>query len=129
MHNPPVILLVDDDAQIHDLYRTVFQKEGWTVVEAWNGEEGLKVAMKEKPDFILMDVMMPIMDGAKALLEIKKNPEYAAIKDIPLLILTSLDDKPVDARVAKEIGAVDFINKTIDFKELVKKVKAALQAK
>jgi two-component system alkaline phosphatase synthesis response regulator PhoP len=118
------ILLVDDDAQIHDLYKTRLKLAGFTVLEAWNGKEGIEVAKKEKPDFILLDVLMPVMDGPRALLEMKEDEE---LKNIPVLILTGLEDRPIDVRVAKEVGAVDFINKAVEFKELIARIKGTLK--
>ncbi len=126
MHTPPLVLLVDDDPQIHDLFSTVLKKNGFGVVEAWNGKEGLEAAKKENPDFILLDVLMPVMDGTRMLLELKEDP---ALKNIPVLILTSLEGKPVDIKVAKELGAVDFINKTSDPKDVVARVKNTLNIK
>lgn len=120
------ILLVDDDAQIHDLYKTRLTLAGFTVLEAWNGKEGIEVAKKEKPDFILLDVLMPVMDGPRTLIEMKEDGE---LKNIPVLILTGLEDRPIDVRVAKEVGAVDFINKAVEFKELVAKIKTTLKMK
>ena len=126
MHEPPLVLLIDDDPQIHDLYKTRLTKAGFEVREAWNGEEGLKSARAEKPDFILLDVMMPVMDGTRTLLELKEDKE---LQNIPVLFLTSLEDRPVDVRVAKEVGAVDFINKAVDFQELLTKIKGTLNIK
>lgn len=123
MHTPPLLLLIDDDPQIHDLYKTRLTKAGFEVGEAWNGKEGLDVARKNKPDMILLDVMMPVMDGTRTLLELKEDKE---LQNIPVLFLTSLEDRPVDVRVAKEVGAVDFINKAVEFKELVAKIKGTL---
>jgi DNA-binding response OmpR family regulator len=121
--DPKKILLVDDDPQIHDLYKLRLSGAGFTVLEAWNGKEGIEMAKKEKPDFILLDVLMPVMDGPRALLEIKEDPE---LKAIPVLILTGLEDRPIDVRVAKEVGAVDFINKSVEFKELLSRIKGTL---
>jgi DNA-binding response OmpR family regulator len=117
------ILLVDDDPQIHDLYKLRLTNAGFTVLEAWNGKEGIEMAKKEKPDFILLDVIMPVMDGPRALLEIKEDND---LKNIPILILTGLEDRPIDVRVAKEVGAVDFINKAVEFKELLGRIKNTL---
>ncbi len=117
------ILLVDDDPQIHDLYKLRLMNAGFTVLEAWNGKEGIEMAKKEKPDFILLDVLMPVMDGPRALLEIKEDAE---LKNVPVLILTGLEDRPIDVRVAKEVGAVDFINKSVEFKELLARIKGTL---
>lgn len=124
MHQPPLILLVDDDPQIQDLFQTKLRASGFAVVPARNGEEGISGARREKPDLMLLDIMMPVMDGATMLVAMKRDPE---IKDIPVLILTSLEDKPEDIKFAKEAGAVDFINKAVDFKDLLAKIKVTLK--
>lgn len=126
MHEHPRILLVDDDPQIQDLYSTILKGGGFGVIQARNGLEGVEKAKAEKPDLILLDILMPVMDGAKALLELKAD---ATTKDIPVLILTSLENRPEDVKVAKEVGAGDFINKDIDFKQLVEKIKSILEKK
>ena len=123
MHTPPLILLVDDDPQIRDLFGTKLKSSGFAIMEAKEGAEALEVALREKPDLILLDVLMPGMDGAKTLLELKGDP---ATKAIPVFILTSLQDRPEDISYAKESGAVDFINKDVDFEELIKKIKGVL---
>lgn len=126
MHQPPLILLVDDDPQIQDLYYTKLSNSGFKVSQARNGEEGLAMARREKPDLILLDVLMPVMDGAKMLVELKKDEE---IKNTKIIILTSLQDRPEDVKFAKEAGAVDFVNKDIDFKDLLKKMNESLGIK
>lgn len=124
MRTPPLILLVDDDVQIQEIFSTRLKTSGFQVLQARNGEEGLKFAKQEKPDLILLDVMMPIMDGAKMLVEMKNDPE---IKDIHVIFLTALDDRPESIKFAKESGAVDFINKDVDFPVLLEKIKSILK--
>ncbi|MBI2591363.1 MAG: response regulator [Candidatus Brennerbacteria bacterium] len=124
MQTQPLILLVDDDVQIQEIFSTRLKDAGFQVLQARNGEEGLKLAKQEKPDLILLDVMMPIMDGAKMLIEMKNDAE---IKDIHVIFLTALDDRPESIKFAKESGAVDFVNKDIDFPVLLGKIKSILQ--
>ena len=124
MHQPPLILMVDDDPQIQDLYKTKLSASGFKVSQAFNGEEGLKMAKEEKPDLILLDILMPVVDGAKMLVELRKDPDF---KNTPVIILTGLEDRPESIRLAKEAGAVDFVNKDIDFKDLVAKIKTTLR--
>lgn len=124
MQTQPLILLVDDDVQIQEIFSTRLKDAGFQVLQARNGEEGLKLAKQEKPDLILLDVMMPIMDGAKMLIEMKNDAE---IKNIHVIFLTALDDRPESIKFAKESGAVDFVNKDIDFPVLLGKIKSILQ--
>lgn len=120
------VLVVDDDPQIQDVLSLRLKNAGFNVSQARNGQEGVKMAKELKPDLILLDVMMPVMDGAKALMELKDDP---ATKNIHVLILTSLQDRVEDIKFAKEVGAVDFINKDIDFKDLLERIKSTLQIK
>lgn len=124
MRTPPLILLVDDDVQIQEIFSTRLKNAGFQVLQARNGEEGLTFAKQAKPDLILLDVMMPIMDGAKMLVEMKNIPE---IKDIHVIFLTALEDKPESIKFAKESGAVDFLNKDVDFPVLLEKIKSILK--
>jgi len=121
--NRKKILLIDDDPQICEIYSTKLGASSYKVVTAENGEKGLSAVKKEKPDLILLDILMPVMDGARTLVELKQNSET---KNIPVLILTSLEDKPEDIKYAKESGAVDFVNKNADFEDLLKKIKASI---
>ena len=123
MHTPPLILLVDDEPQIRDLFKAKLESSGFGVVEAADGAAAIDLVRKEKPDLVLLDVLMPGMDGGKTLTEMKSD---ADMKNVPVFILTSLQDTPEDIRFAKESGAVDFINKDVDFGELVAKIKGAL---
>ncbi|MFH0890437.1 MAG: response regulator [Candidatus Liptonbacteria bacterium] len=120
------ILLVDDDPQIQDMLSLRLKSAGFRVSQARNGQEGVSMAKELKPDLILLDVMMPVMDGAKALVELKDDP---TTKDIRTFILTSLQDRVEDIKFAKEVGAVDFLNKDIDFKDLLERIKSTLQIK
>lgn len=124
MRTPPLILLVDDDAQIQEIFLTRLKNAGFQVLQARNGEEGLKFTKQEKPDLILLDVMMPVMDGAKMLVEMKNDPE---IKNIHVIFLTALDDRPESVKFAKESGAVDFLHKDVDFPILLEKIKSILK--
>jgi DNA-binding response OmpR family regulator len=124
MAEKPVILLVDDDPQFLDLYTLRLNQAGFQVLQAKNGKEGLELAKSQKPDLILLDVLMPVMDGAETLVALKGEE---TTKNIPILILTGLEDSAEDIKFAQESGAVDFINKTVDFKDLLKKIKEILK--
>ena len=84
------VLIVDDDAFLSGIYATKLELEGFEVVSARDGEEGLKVAMKEKPALILLDVLMPKLDGFEVLKRLKADAE---VKDIPVIMLTNLGQK------------------------------------
>jgi len=101
------ILIAEDDIQIADLYDRKFEKSGFDVILAGNGEEAVKRAKKESPDIILLDVMMPIMNGFEALKELKKLPET---KEIPIIIVSNYGELP-NVTAGLNFGAEDYLIK------------------
>lgn len=117
------ILLVEDDEMLHTMYTQKFTKEGYDVKSGYNGAEGVTLAESEKPDVILLDIIMPKMDGFAALKKIKKN---AATANIPVILLTNLGQEE-DIRKGKELGAADyFIKANHTPQEVVDKVKSII---
>ncbi len=120
------ILLVDD----HSLTRLMIgqilaqQEASYEILEASNGREACETALEAKPDLILMDVMMPVMDGYEALASLKEDPETQAI---PVLMLTSLD-LPLQQKLAYDRGAFGYLVKPVRFDELNHRVKLALDS-
>ena len=102
------ILVVEDEEFILDLYVTKLEQSGYDVIKASNGEEGLSLAQLEKPILILMDILMPKVDGYAML---KKLKETAATKNIPAIIFSNLSQKS-EIEKGLELGAKDFIIKT-----------------
>ena len=102
------ILLVDDDPLIIRMYQNRLSNDGYTVRTASNGEEALIQVIKEKPDLILLDIMMPKMNGVETLKALKREEKT---KDIPVIILTNLGDNPEDIESAKKLGALDYLVK------------------
>ena len=120
------VLLVEDDSFLANIYKTKFEMEKFKVILAENGEEGLDMAQKKKPDIILLDILMPKMDGFAVLEELKKN---LGTKDIPVILLTNLGQKD-DVERGLEMGAVDYLIKAhTKPSETVQKVKSALKIK
>ena len=118
------ILLVDDDPLINRMYQIKLSEDGYNVQIAANGEEALIKAKKHKPDLILLDLMMPKMNGIEALKELKKDE---TTKNIKIIILTNLEDKDGNLEKAKEMGALDYLVKSeTDLKVLSEKVRSAL---
>jgi len=102
------IVIVEDDQLMANLYKKVFSFEDYEVVLASDGQEGLDAVRKEKPDMVLLDMMMPKMNGMQVLEKLKDDDKT---KDIPVLVLSNLaGDK--DAEKAKELGAVDYLIKS-----------------
>ncbi|MBN1778997.1 MAG: response regulator [Candidatus Buchananbacteria bacterium] len=114
------ILLVEDDEFLSELYATKLKLEGYNVVLANDGEKGLRLAGEKKPDLILLDIIMPKMDGFEVLKGLKENP---ATKSIPVILLTNLSQKD-EVKKGLELGAVDYLIKAHFMpSEVVKKIK------
>lgn len=117
------ILLIEDDEMLHGMYTQKFKNQGYDIISAYNGADGVKMAETEKPDMILLDVIMPKMDGFVALKKIRKNP---VTEKIPVILLTNLGQEE-DVRKGKELGADDyFIKANHTPQEVVDKVKSFL---
>lgn len=113
------VLLVDDEP---DILRTVvfrLKKAGYQIITAENGKTGLELARKERPDLILLDLRVPVMDGCEVCQRLKSDDNF---KEIPVIFLTaSMVDKITDK--IKEFGAEDYIIKPFESEELLNKVK------
>ncbi len=107
--NKPHILLVEDDPLLVKMYVTKFTMEGYELTTAGDGEEGLKKAIEMKPDFIILDVMMPKMSGTDMLEALRKTPEG---KDIPVLVLTNLTQQDVALKL-QQLGAKEYLVKAM----------------
>ncbi len=122
------ILLVDDDADFVESTKTVLESRPYEVIVAANGEEGLRKARDEKPDLILLDIIMPVKDGFTAAERLKKDPKLAKI---PLLMLTSYSTKGAGTGIPQSHGygleAEDYINKPITPKDLLATVEKYLK--
>lgn len=101
------ILLVEDEFYISDLYKIILESVGFEVVLAVNGEEGLKFVEEEQPNLILLDIMLPKINGIEVLKKLKKTK---IIRDIPVLLLTNLGQEPI-IKMAFEEGAAGYFLK------------------
>ena len=101
------ILIIEDDTTISNMYHTSLTNDGYVVTLAEDGEKGLELAKKDKPDVILLDIIMPRMDGFAVLEHLKGDAET---KDIPVLMLTNLGQGD-DKERGKKLGASDYIVK------------------
>ena len=106
------MLVIDDEPAVRDLMQRFLAREGFRVVTAAGGEEGLRRARELRPDVITLDVMMPGMDGWAVLSALKADPDTA---DIPVVMLTIVDDK----NLGYALGAADYLTKPIDRERLV----------
>ena len=109
------ILVVDDEPEMVDMLRMSLETASYEVVAAYNGQEGVDKAKKERPDAIILDLMMPEKDGFVACKEIKNDPECT---HIPILVLTGISDQFSQTRYARSMGlelvAEDYIDKPVD---------------
>ena len=106
--NGKKLLIVEDEQDIRELYSEILRDEGYEVTEAWDGEVGLKTALSGRFDIILLDVMLPKVDGLKILKEIKKKPE---LSKIPIVLLTNLGADAV-IKEAFTLGAEAYVIKS-----------------
>jgi len=124
---PVKILSVDDSKTIRLIVKRAFAPFDCTVCEATNGEEGLAVAASEKPELIILDITMPVMDGVTMLTKLKESAE---LKHIPVIMLTAESGRENVAYIAK-LGVRDYLVKPFQDSQLIEKVKrvVALQPK
>ncbi len=120
-NNDKTILLIEDDKILADMYCAKFQEEKLAYLTADNGETGLAAAKKELPGIILLDIMMPKMDGFMVLTELRKD---AKTKKIPVIILSNLGQSS-DITKGKELGANDYVVKaSMTPAQVVEKIRA-----
>lgn len=118
------ILFIDDDLYIRDVYEEVLTSEGYIVETAINGEEGLAKLQQGGYDLVLLDVMMPTLDGIGVLEELQKNPPQQ--KNGPIILLTNLGFDPL-VKTAKDKGVSEYIIKAdLTPRDLVEKVKRTI---
>lgn len=118
------ILVVEDDRSFQSAIVEMLSQEGYETISAFDGEEGLAKLSQEKPDLVLLDIILPKKDGFEFLSQMKNNPET---KEVPVLILTNLEE--VDkVQKAVDLGATTFMIKSdYSIKEVLEKVKEALK--
>lgn len=118
--NKKTILVVDDEKPIIDILVYNLKKEGYNTLEATDGEMGYNIALEKRPDLILLDIMLPKMDGLTACKRIKQT------YNVPILMISAKDEE-IDKIVGLELGADDYITKPFSVRELMARVKANLR--
>ena len=118
------VLLVEDNQDLQFVLSCQIKSMGFAVITASNGMEGVEKAIEEKPDLIIMDILMPGMDGREATRMIRSNP---MTKDIPIIVLTVLF-RHLDQEICIEAGCNDYIVKPFTFKVLQEKIRALISA-
>ena len=114
------ILIVEDEEMLSTMYKVKFENDGYTVYTATNGAEGIELAVKDQPNLILLDIIMPKIDGFAVLKKLKEDPKT---KGIPVILLTNLGQDE-DISRGKELGAAGYLIKANNTpSEVVAKVK------
>ena len=116
------ILVVDDEVYILHILDFILGAESYDVVTASNGEQALQKVREEKPDLVILDIMMPKLDGYETCRMIKKDP---ATKSIPVILLTA-KGREVDQKLGREVGADDYMTKPFSPSKLIERVQAIL---
>ncbi|MGE5613626.1 MAG: response regulator [Bacillota bacterium] len=114
------VLIVDDEKNIVDILKFNLKKEGFSTLEAYDGEQAIDIALKEKPDLILLDVMLPKMDGFTVCRKLRQS------LTVPILMLTAKEEE-VDKVLGLELGADDYITKPFSQRELMARIKANIR--
>ncbi len=116
----PVVLVIDDEENVCELITLYFEKAGYAVACAGDGNDGIEMVRSQKPDMVILDLMLPGMDGLDVCKEIRK------FSNVPLIMLTARVDE-VDRVLGLEIGADDYVTKPFSPRELLARVKAVLR--
>jgi phosphate regulon transcriptional regulator PhoB len=120
---PKKILIIDDEKDIVDLISYNLEKEGFTALKAYDGEDALKLVKAKRPDLIILDLMLPGMRGLEVCKFIRKNPET---ETLPIIMLTAKGDQ-VDKILGLEMGADDYITKPFNVRELIARIHAVMR--
>lgn len=114
-----LLLLIEDNPLLTGMYKTAFEKKGIQVLFAHDGEEGIELAKKERPDLVVLDLLMPGIDGFEVLKRLKRD---AATKNIKVVVLTIVTEEESQEK-AKSLGAVDYLIKPhLKLHEIVERV-------
>ena len=114
------ILIVEDDSNIRELLRLYLEQEGYKIEAAQDGQEGLRAFKRIHPDLVLLDLMMPVMDGTQVIKEIR------AVSKTPVIMLTAKSDT-FDKVAGLDLGADDYITKPFETRELIARIRAVLR--
>ncbi len=117
------VLVVDDEEYIQHILNFSFGAEGYEVITASDGDEAIKKAKEEHPDIIVLDIMMPKMDGYEACRRLKSDPET---RGIPVILLTA-KGRDVDRKLGREAGADDYVVKPFSPGRLIERVEGILK--
>ena len=114
------ILIIEDEQSISDIIKFNLEKEGYITLTAYDGQDGLDKALSENPDLILLDVMLPLMDGFQVCKKVREESL------VPILMLTAKEEE-IDKVLGLELGADDYITKPFSMRELIARIKANIR--
>jgi len=117
------VLVVDDEIYILQILEFSLEVEGYEVLTAQNGEEAIEVARASRPHLVVLDIMMPKMDGYEACRVLKNDPELC---DVPVILL-SAKGRTIDQQIGFEAGAEEYITKPFSPRKLIERIKAILE--
>lgn len=117
------ILIVDDEKDIVELISYNMEREGFSVAKAYDGESALQTIRTQKPDLIILDLMLPKLNGLDVCRNVRRNPQTAAL---PIIMLTAKGDE-IDKIIGLEVGADDYVTKPFSVKELIARVRSVLR--
>ncbi|WP_130807224.1 response regulator [Senegalia massiliensis] len=117
------ILVVDDEEHIVELLKYNLENNSYNVITAFDGEQAYNKAIEESPDLILLDIMLPVLDGVEVCKKLKKNKTS---ENIPIIMLTAKSEE-TDKVLGLEIGADDYMTKPFNIRELIARIKAVLR--
>lgn len=119
--NKPRVLLIEDDTLLVNMYKTKFENDGYDILTASDGEEGLELALSEKVDIIILDLMLPKLSGTDLLAKLRKDPKG---KNVPVVVLTNLTQEG-EAKETLTLGVKEYLIKAnLTPSQLVEKIKA-----
>ena len=125
------ILLIDDDPDVHTVVKKILEPKSYEVVSAYDGDEGLRKVVEERPDLIILDVIMPGKHGFDVCHELKTDEKYHFFSNIPVLMLTVYPEDREKMHLSMREGmmmeAEDYLQKPVDPQELVKRVEDLLK--
>ncbi|MGA2468058.1 MAG: response regulator [Thermodesulfobacteriota bacterium] len=125
------ILVIDDDSDVHTVVKKILEPKSYKVISAYDGFEGLRKVVDERPDLIILDVIMPGKHGFEVVHELKTDEKYHFFSNIPVLMLTVYPEDREKMHLSMREGmmmeAEDYLQKPVDAKELVKRVEDLLK--
>jgi DNA-binding response OmpR family regulator len=126
------VLVIDDEAVMRDSLQDLLTTNGYNVVTAVDGDEGLRKVLEERPDLIVLDVIMPGKHGFEVCKELKTDPRYHSFAKIPVLMLTvypgDREKKGLSMKEGMLMEAEDYIQKPFDIKELLERIKRLIES-